>query len=399
MVQTLIKTTGLTRRYGPQTAVDRVNLSVQSGEVYGLVGQNGAGKTTLMRLICGLTIANEGSLVLMGETTAQGLSRARQKMGSTVESPRFYPNLSASQNLEYYRLQRGIRRRDCTIEALEAVGLANTGAKKFQSFSLGMKQRLGLALAIMSQPELIILDEPINGLDPTGIIEIRGIIQRLASEGIGILVSSHILSELSQVASRYGFMHQGSLLLQMSAQELTQACRRTLEVSVSNAAEAAAVLEAQLGIRDCRIVSNEWLRLYSHLDQSAPIIQTLITANITVSAMTEVGDSLEDFYTNLIKNGMKAAPEGSGAQPCAGVAGAGVAAGAGAAGAAGAGTSAAVDAVAAVEAAGAAGAGAAVVPAAPAPSPAATPAGTKAAPAAPAPASVAPSSTNEEETR
>ncbi|MDR2106184.1 MAG: ATP-binding cassette domain-containing protein, partial [Coriobacteriales bacterium] len=218
-----------------------------------------------------------------------------------VETPRLYPNLTAAQNLEYYRLQRGIPERERVDEVLALVGLAGVGPKRFKDFSLGMKQRLGLALAIMPRPDLVILDEPVNGLDPTGIVEVRDIIRRLASEGVSLLVSSHILSELSQVATRYGFMHRGSLLLQMSDQELAHACQRALELVVGDTAAAAAALETQLGARDYKVVSADRLRLYSHLDQPALVTQTLVAAGVAVSGLTEVGDSLEDFYTTLIE--------------------------------------------------------------------------------------------------
>ncbi|MDR2107956.1 MAG: ATP-binding cassette domain-containing protein, partial [Coriobacteriales bacterium] len=301
MEEVLLNVTGLVRRYGQQTAVNGVGLTIRRGDVYGLVGQNGAGKTTLMRLICGLSMPDAGTIELMGETDAAGLSRARSRMGSIVETPRFYPNLTALQNLEYYRLQRGIAQRDCTVEALRTVGLADSGTKKFRDFSLGMKQRLGLALAILSRPDLVILDEPVNGLDPTGIIEVRDIIRRLASVGVSLLVSSHILSELSQVVSRYGFMRRGSLVQQISGEELARSCRRALEINVDDTAAAATLLETQLSTRDYKIVGANALRLYSHLDQPAAVVQTLVAGGVAVSRLGEVGDSLEDFYRCLIE--------------------------------------------------------------------------------------------------
>jgi ABC-2 type transport system ATP-binding protein len=298
---TILKTVGLTKRYGGQLALNNVDMSVKRGDIYGLVGQNGAGKTTLIRLVCGLTLPSAGAVELMGETSAAGLCRARSHVGSVVEAPRFYPNLSAVQNLEYYRLQRGIPDGRCVREALEAVGLADTGAKRFRDFSLGMKQRLGLALAVMARPELVILDEPANGLDPMGIIMVRDVIRRLASEGMSFLVSSHILSELSQIATCYGFIHRGALLLQLSEREVAETCRRALQLTVGDTAAAAALLETRLGIRDYKIVSANVMRLYTHLSESASIVQTLVGAGIAVSGLVEVGDSLEDFYTALIE--------------------------------------------------------------------------------------------------
>jgi ABC-2 type transport system ATP-binding protein len=301
MEQVFLKTTGLTKSYGSQIALDKADVTIRSGDVYGLVGQNGAGKTTLIRLICGLTFPSAGTVELMGETSEAGLCQARSRVGSIIESPRFYPNLTARQNLEYFRLQRGIPERSCVDKALETVHLADTGSKKFCNFSLGMKQRLGLALAILKKPNLIILDEPTNGLDPMGIIEIRDIIRGLASEGTSFLISSHILSELSQVATRYGFIHRGTLLLQASEQELASKSRRALQLKVTDAAAAATVLETQVGLRDYQVVDTQELRLYAHLDNPSRIVEALVTAGITVNGFAEVGDSLEDFYTTLIE--------------------------------------------------------------------------------------------------
>ncbi|MDR0350291.1 MAG: ATP-binding cassette domain-containing protein [Coriobacteriales bacterium] len=299
--QVLLRTVGLTKRYGRQVAVNSVDMTLRRGEVYGLVGQNGAGKTTLIRLVCGLTLPSAGAIELMGETSPAGLCQARGHLGSMVEAPRFYPNLSAAQNLEYYRLQRGIPDDACVRKALAMVELADTGAKRFLDFSLGMKQRLGLALAVMARPELVILDEPANGLDPMGIIMVRDVIRRLASEGMSFLVSSHILSELSQIATCYGFIHRGVLLLQLSEQEVAETCRRALQLTVGDTAAAAALLETRLGIRDYKIVSANVMRLYTHLSESASIAQALVGAGIAVSGLAEVSDSLEDFYTALIE--------------------------------------------------------------------------------------------------
>jgi ABC-2 type transport system ATP-binding protein len=301
MEQILLKTTGLTKRYGRQLAVNGVGMSIRRGDVYGLVGQNGAGKTTLIRLICGLSLPNEGVIEIMGETSAAGLCQARAHMGSMVETPKFYLNLTAAQNLEYYRLQRGIPDRGCVNEALAAVDLVAIGSKRFRDFSLGMKQRLGLAHAIMSRPELVILDEPANGLDPMGIIRVRDVIRNLASEGTSFLISSHILSELSQIATCYGFIHRGSLLLQLSEREIADTCRHALQLTVSDTAAAAAILETRMEIRDYKVVSAHEMRLYTHLDDPSSVAQTLIAAGIAVSGIVEVGDSLEDFYTALIE--------------------------------------------------------------------------------------------------
>ncbi|MCL2406649.1 MAG: ATP-binding cassette domain-containing protein [Defluviitaleaceae bacterium] len=209
---TILKTTNLTKVYSGRAVVDNVDLEIKQGDVFGLIGQNGAGKTTLMRMVTSLTSISGGSIELFGKTDAKDLQEARGRMGCVVETPAFYPNLSAVQNLEYYRIQKGIDNQQIVTEALNTVGLGNTGKKNFSNFSLGMKQRLGLALALMARPEFMILDEPTNGLDPVGIIEMRDLIKELNNRGVTMLVSSHILSELAHVINRYAIIHHGKLI-------------------------------------------------------------------------------------------------------------------------------------------------------------------------------------------
>ena len=206
MAQTLLATRQITKRYGSSVAVDGVSLTLQEGQIYGLVGQNGAGKTTLMRMMTGQTLPSSGELELFGETSPQGIDRMRANLGAVVETPSFFPFFTARENLEYYRRQRGIVGRGCIDDALRQVELGDTGSKKFKDFSLGMKQRLGLALALLNRPAMLLLDEPINGLDPMGIAHFRTLIQKLCEEnGVTVLISSHILSELESFATCYGF--------------------------------------------------------------------------------------------------------------------------------------------------------------------------------------------------
>lgn len=213
MAQTLLATRQITKRYGSSVAVDGVSLTLQEGQIYGLVGQNGAGKTTLMRMMTGQTLPSSGELELFGETSPQGIDRMRANLGAVVETPSFFPFFTARENLEYYRRQRGIVGRGCIDDALRQVELGDTGSKKFKDFSLGMKQRLGLALALLNRPAMLLLDEPINGLDPMGIAHFRTLIQKLCEEnGVTVLISSHILSELESFATCYGFIHRGSSL-------------------------------------------------------------------------------------------------------------------------------------------------------------------------------------------
>ena len=277
MSELILQTRDLTRRYGRTLALDHAALSVEKGQIFGLVGRNGAGKTTLIRLISGQSHPTAGEITLFGASTPAALDRARSRTGAMVEIPSFYPYLTARQNLEYYRIQRGIPGKECVDEALEQVRLTDTGKKKFKTFSLGMKQRLGLALALMNHPEFLLLDEPINGLDPEGIVEFRELLLRLNRERqTTILISSHILSELSTLATHYAFIEQGRVLESVSASRLREKCRECLELTVDDAARAARVLEEQLGTRDFEVLPKNRLRLYTFLDQPQTVNRVLL---------------------------------------------------------------------------------------------------------------------------
>lgn len=302
---TVLKTQNLTKRYGGVTAVDNVSLSVMQGDIFGLIGQNGAGKTTLMRLVTSLSYPDSGEIELFGQTSPAGLNAARARIGSVVEMPTLYPNLTAEQNLEYNRVVRGIPDKGVIQKSLELVSLTGTGRKKFKNFSLGMKQRLGLALAIMNNPDFIILDEPINGLDPIGIVEIRDLIRRLNEQSITLMISSHILTELAQVANKYAFIHQGRLIKTITQEQLREECKRALSVTVDDAAKAAAIIETTLNIHSYKQVSANELRLYEYLDNPAEVTFRLNQGGVRVAALHEVGDSLEEYYTKIIGGEMK----------------------------------------------------------------------------------------------
>ena len=297
---TVLQTQNLTKTYGGKAAVDNVSLSVEKGDILGLIGQNGAGKTTFMRLVTSLVRPDSGSIALFGETAPAELTAARTRIGAVIEAPVLFTNLTAEQNLEYYRLQQGISEKSRVREVLEIVNLTDTGKKKFKSFSLGMKQRLGLAVAILNHPDFLILDEPINGLDPTGIIAMRDLMKRLNQEGITLLISSHMLSELAQVATKYAIIHKGQLIKSLSKEQLQEECKRALAVTVDDAAKAAATLETVLGTRNYKQISGNELRLYEYLDDPAEVTFRLNQAGIRVASIQEVGDSLEEYYTTVI---------------------------------------------------------------------------------------------------
>lgn len=303
MSDIILATHGLSRSYGRISALDRVSLTVKKGDIYGLVGRNGAGKTTLMRLVTGQSTPTSGEIKLF-EKTGRELKQARSRTGAMIEIPSFSPFLTARENLEYYRIQRGIPGKNVVDEVLEQVDLLSAGKKKFKAFSLGMKQRLGLALALMNHPDLLILDEPINGLDPEGVAEFRALLLRLNRERqTTILISSHILTELSSVATCYGFLEQGRLLEEISAATLHERCRVCLHLTVDDAAKAAAVLERDLGISRFEVRPGNVMELYELLDQPQKVSAALAAGGVALLGMEQKGNDLEAYFLNLIGGG------------------------------------------------------------------------------------------------
>lgn len=302
MSEKILETCGLCKRYGNVLAVDHVDMQVDKGQIYGLVGKNGAGKTTLMKMITAQALPSGGGIALFGATGEKNLRKMRCRMGAVVETPSFYPFLSARQNLEYYRVQRGLAGRDCVEEALEMVDLTDTKRKKFKDFSLGMKQRLGLALAVMGCPDFLLLDEPINGLDPMGIVQFRKILLRLNEEKeTTILISSHILSELSNLATCYGFIERGKLIQQIQAKELEESCREYLELVVDEAPRAATALEAKLNCREFDVLPEGKICVYQFLDQPARVTGALAEAGVNIYSINTHAANLEEYFLSLIQ--------------------------------------------------------------------------------------------------
>ncbi len=301
MSESVFQSRSLRKQFGAFSAVDDLSISLTKGSIFALVGQNGAGKTTLLKMICGLSLPTSGSLELFGVSGAKDLEHARERIGSIIETPGFYPYLSARQNLEYYRIQRGIRDKACVESTLHTVGLDMAGDKKFKSFSLGMKQRLGLALAILNRPDFLVLDEPINGLDPMGIREFREILLKLNHEnGTTILVSSHILGELSRIATHYGFLNGGRLVECITAEELERKCRVELRLEVDDSAKAADVLQNRLSLRQVRILNGTTLELSDGVEHPELAVKSLVESGVLVSQVYRTGTSLENYFINLI---------------------------------------------------------------------------------------------------
>ncbi|MDR0978937.1 MAG: ABC transporter ATP-binding protein [Lachnospiraceae bacterium] len=302
MGDNILKTYELTKKYKNVKAVDEINMLIKKGDIYGLIGKNGAGKTTLIRMITNLTPISSGRIELFG--SEQNLNNSRDRIGSIVESPALYKGLSAYENLEYYRLQRGIPNKSIIKESLELVGLSDTKNKKVKNFSLGMKQRLGLAVAMLGNPDFIILDEPINGLDPIGISEMRSIIKKLNEElGITVLISSHILSELSQIATKYGIIDNGKLIKQITKEELDKECKRSISIDVDDTKKAIVVLEEKLKTTNYIVVDAGTIRVFDYLDTPSDLNFALVSNGVKVNFISEIGMNLEDYFKKCLKEG------------------------------------------------------------------------------------------------
>ena len=289
----------LSKQYGDFKALDGFSIHVPKGSVYGFVGKNGAGKTTLIRLVCGLQAPTSGSYTLYGsKNTEPGIAKCRRRMGAVVETPSIYLDMSAEDNLkEQYRVI-GLPSFDDIPELLRLVGLGHTGKKKAKHFSLGMKQRLGIAIALAGSPDFLILDEPVNGLDPQGIIEMRELILKLNREKqITFLISSHILDELSRLATHYGFIDAGHIVREVSAKELEDSCRKCTRVEVTDIQALVRVLEKRQ--MEYKVTSENSADVFGKWDVTEMVL-ALEAEDCKVLALTEKDESLESYYINLM---------------------------------------------------------------------------------------------------
>ena len=293
--ETVLKATGITKKYGAAKALDKVSIEIKRGMIYGLIGENGAGKSTFMRTIMGLISIDEGSIELFGTTDLQA---ARRRMGQSIETPALYPELTARDNLRIQAANGGVSDREIE-DLMKMMRLENTGKKKAKNFSLGMRQRLAIANALITNPEFLILDEPTNGMDPAGMAEMREIIQRLVKErGITVLLSSHLLDELSQIATHYGILHEGHLIKELSKEELAQESRQFIKIDTSATEQAVTVLDS-LGYRDYFVQSSRVIQLFEGIDQVAAINQALVEEKVPVDGIHLVGQKLEDYFLQL----------------------------------------------------------------------------------------------------
>jgi len=300
MCKTIIETHNLTKQYGEQKSVADLCIHVQKGRIYGLLGRNGAGKTTTMKMLLGLTPPTSGEVLLWGKPLRGNEKRVLPRIGSLIESPGFYPNLTATENLRIFAILRGVPNANAIRDALDLVGLPYRDKKLFSQYSLGMKQRLAIALAIMHDPELLILDEPINGLDPIGIAEVRGFIRSLCDErGKTILISSHILSEIALLADDIGIIDHGALLEEESLQELERKSSKHVSFTLSDTAQAARILETEFGETRFTIKDDRSLRLDNIDAPVGRIVTAFVRGGLEVTQAHTCEESLEDYFKRV----------------------------------------------------------------------------------------------------
>ena len=295
----IVRTNEICKYYKGFKALNGVTMNIPKGAVYGFVGKNGAGKTTMIRILTGLQLPTKGDFELCGvKSSSRDIYKARRRMGAVVETPALFQDMTAKDNLKQQYINLGLPSYEGIDELLELVGLSDTGKKKVKNFSLGMRQRLGIAVALCGNPDFIILDEPVNGLDPQGIIEIRELIIKLNKEqGITVLISSHILDELGKLATYYGFIDKGRIIKEMSAEELEAACRKSIRMKVSDTEKLARIMD-KMDI-EYTIISDDTADVYSTMKFS-DIAAVFAKEGCDIISMEEHDESLEGFYLSLL---------------------------------------------------------------------------------------------------
>ncbi|MCL2783320.1 MAG: ATP-binding cassette domain-containing protein [Propionibacteriaceae bacterium] len=294
----------MTKSFSGKLAVDDVSISMKEGDIYGFIGENGAGKTTLMRMVCGLASPTSGLIELFG---SRNLVAQRHKVGCTIENPALYPAMTAMENMEVQRLTLGIKDHSVCASLLDLAGISYTGQKKARDFSLGMKQRLMIALALLGDPQLMVLDEPTNGLDPVGIKEVRDTIQKLNHErGISVLISSHILGELEKLATRYGVISHGKLVDEFQSDEIAGRVGRNIVIDADDATTTQQIIGRMFpGVR-MEQTPDHGIRVFGHVDDAGAINKQLVMAGITVNALVPQGENLESYFLKLMAGGHNA---------------------------------------------------------------------------------------------
>ncbi|MDE8098992.1 ATP-binding cassette domain-containing protein [Erysipelothrix rhusiopathiae] len=298
MNKNILKLNSISKRYGKHLVLDGVNITINRGDIYGLIGRNGAGKTTIMKIVTGLIQQTSGEICLLNSKPSN--AKTLERVGAVIEAPVAYKEMTAYQNMKIACELKGISDIGLIQEALKIVNLEETGNKKFKQFSLGMKQRLGIAMSLVSHPDFLILDEPINGLDPIAIVEFRDILEKINKEyNTTILISSHILTELFHVSTHFGFIHNGRMIEELDKESLQDKFSKALLLKTSNVAQATIALE-NLGISSYQVINQKEIRIQTDIT-IAEINKSLVTSDVPVDMLTQSDYNLESYYTELIR--------------------------------------------------------------------------------------------------
>lgn len=299
MANSVITIRGLCKSYKKHEVLNDFSLTVEQGHICGLIGPNGAGKTTIMKILAGLIVQDRGEIEFFG--SGNDLDKSRARISFMIEQPIIAGALTAHENLEYIRYLRGYPDERRIDEILDMVGLSDTGKKHADKFSLGMKQRLGIGMALLPKPEIMVLDEPVNGLDPEGIVEIRQLIKRMQEEwGVTVLISSHLLSELSELCTDFSIIRKGSLVESISREELLVKCRGHIALKTDDINRTVAVLEDKLSIADYKVIYGEKIHIFERLSEIERISKTLSDSGLIITGLSEEGQSLEDYYMEKV---------------------------------------------------------------------------------------------------
>lgn len=298
-MEPILEVKNLTKVYKKVPVVDNVSFSLQKGHIYGLIGPNGAGKTTIMKMLAGLTEQSSGEINLFG--SAKNLDKSVDRMSFMIEAPYLDGQMTARQNLEYMRYVRGVADKNRIDKVIDFVGLSDVGKKPVKNYSLGMRQRLGIGMALLSEPEIMVLDEPVNGLDPEGIIDVRKMLLKLCEEdGKTILISSHLLAELSELCTDFLLIRKGKIIEEFSAEELEAKCRNHLTLRTNRLDETAAFLENELGIKEYKAVHGEELHVFEKLNELEEISKAITDNGFIITKFVVEGENLEEYYMSKV---------------------------------------------------------------------------------------------------
>lgn len=301
MDEVILKTINLTKTYKNINALDNINVTIKKGQIYGLIGMNGAGKSTLMKIITGLSSKSSGDIELFSEHEESNIEKQRRRIGAIIETPGIYMNKTVYENMQINRMNKGIPGNECIDKILNTVGLMDIKHKKLKGLSMGTKQKVGIAMALLGDPEFLVLDEPINGIDPIGIIEIRELLKTLnVQKGVTILISSHILKELYQLANCYGIIHNGRLVQEITLEELNDKCKRYVHIKVNDVSKAAVIINNELETEKFQVMPDNVIRLYDYLNDTGKVVATLVKKGVVVEEAIIKGDDLESYFSRIV---------------------------------------------------------------------------------------------------